>query len=31
VQLIDAQTDRHVWAERYDRRLEDIFAHPVTR
>jgi adenylate cyclase len=25
-QLIDAQTDRHVWAERYDRDLEDIFA-----
>jgi adenylate cyclase len=24
-QLIDAQTDRHIWAERYDRRLEDIF------
>jgi len=26
VQLIDAGTDRHVWAERYDRDLEDIFA-----
>ncbi len=26
VQLIDAETDRHVWAERYDRNLEDIFA-----
>jgi adenylate cyclase len=26
VQLIDAAADRHVWAERYDRRLEDIFA-----
>ena len=26
VQLIDARTDRHVWAERYDRELEDIFA-----
>jgi adenylate cyclase len=26
VQLIDAQTDRHVWAEKYDRKLEDIFA-----
>ena len=26
VQLIDAQTDRHLWAERYDRDLEDIFA-----
>ena len=26
VQLIDAQTDRHVWADRYDRELEDIFA-----
>ena len=26
VQLIDAETDTHVWAERYDRDLEDIFA-----
>jgi adenylate cyclase len=26
VQLIDAETDRHVWADRYDRELEDIFA-----
>jgi adenylate cyclase len=26
VQLIDGETDRHVWAERYDRELEDIFA-----
>ncbi len=26
VQLIDAETDRHVWAERYDRELVDIFA-----
>ena len=26
VQLIDAETDRHIWAERYDRNLEDIFA-----
>ena len=26
VQLIDAATDRHVWAERYDRELTDIFA-----
>jgi adenylate cyclase len=25
-QLIDAQHDRHIWAERYDRQLEDIFA-----
>jgi adenylate cyclase len=25
-QLIDAMTDHHVWAERYDRDLEDIFA-----
>jgi len=25
VQLIDAETDRHVWAERFDRELEDIF------
>ena len=26
VQLIDAETDTHVWAERYDRELRDIFA-----
>ncbi len=26
VQLIDARKDRHIWAERYDRELEDIFA-----
>jgi adenylate cyclase len=26
VQLIDAATGNHVWAERYDRALEDIFA-----
>jgi adenylate cyclase len=26
VQLIDAATDRHLWAERYDRELADIFA-----
>jgi TolB-like protein/Flp pilus assembly protein TadD len=26
VQLIDAQTDEHVWAENYDRRLLDVFA-----
>jgi len=25
-QLIDAETGHHVWAERYDRRLDDIFA-----
>src|SRR5919201_444955 len=25
VQLIDADTDRHIWAERYDRDLADIF------
>jgi adenylate cyclase len=25
VQLIDAQTDLHIWAERYDREIEDIF------
>ncbi len=25
VQLIDAETDQHIWAERYDRDLEDIF------
>jgi len=26
VQLIDADVDSHVWAERYDREIEDIFA-----
>jgi adenylate cyclase len=26
VQLIDTATDGHVWAERYDRKLDDIFA-----
>ena len=26
VQLIDAESDRHLWAERYDRDLDDIFA-----
>ena len=26
VQLIDAVEDKHIWAERYDRDLEDIFA-----
>ncbi len=26
VQLIDAASDRHVWADRFDRQLEDIFA-----
>jgi adenylate cyclase len=26
VQLIDAEADRHVWAERYDQQLDDIFA-----
>lgn len=25
-QLIDATTDAHIWAERYDRKLDDIFA-----
>jgi len=25
VQLIEAETDRHLWAERYDRELQDIF------
>ena len=25
-QLIDATTDRHLWADRYDRELDDIFA-----
>lgn len=25
-QLVDARTDEHLWAERYDRDLEDIFA-----
>ena len=24
-QLIDAQTGRHLWAERYDRKLDDVF------
>ena len=26
VQLIDARSDEHVWAENYDRKLDDIFA-----
>lgn len=26
VQLIDASTDKHLWAEKFDRRLENIFA-----
>ena len=26
VQLIDAELDRHIWADRYDRELADIFA-----
>src|SRR4029453_7905518 len=26
VQLVDAETDTHVWADRYDRELADIFA-----
>jgi len=26
VQLIDAETDKHIWAEKFDRDLEDIFA-----
>ncbi|HZD41023.1 MAG TPA: adenylate/guanylate cyclase domain-containing protein, partial [Terriglobales bacterium] len=26
VQLIDGETETHVWAQRYDRKLEDIFA-----
>jgi adenylate cyclase len=26
VQLIDADQDKHIWAERYDRKLEDVFA-----
>jgi adenylate cyclase len=25
-QLVDAQTGLHLWAERYDRSLDDIFA-----
>ncbi|MDP9138834.1 MAG: adenylate/guanylate cyclase domain-containing protein [Pseudomonadota bacterium] len=25
VQLIDAEADRHLWAERYDRQIDDIF------
>ena len=28
VQLIDAETDRHVWAERYDRRARGYLRHP---
>jgi len=26
VQLIDAQSDAHIWADKYDRQLDDIFA-----
>jgi adenylate cyclase len=26
VQLVDGETETHIWAERYDRKLEDIFA-----
>jgi adenylate cyclase len=26
VQVIDAETDTHIWAERFDRQLQDIFA-----
>ena len=26
VQLIDGETEAHIWAERYDRKIEDIFA-----
>src|SRR3546814_15475075 len=26
VQLIDAETGKHVWAEKYDRELQDVFA-----
>ncbi|HET7161081.1 MAG TPA: hypothetical protein VFI32_00200 [Rhodanobacteraceae bacterium] len=26
VQLIDARTDNHIWAETYDRKLDDVFA-----
>jgi adenylate cyclase len=26
VQVIDGETETHIWAERYDRKLEDIFA-----
>ncbi|UCF20282.1 MAG: tetratricopeptide repeat protein [Gemmatimonadota bacterium] len=26
VQLVDAQTDRHIWAEQYNRVVEDVFA-----
>src|SRR3546814_15032425 len=29
VQLIDAETGKHVWAEKYDRELQDIFAVQV--
>ena len=28
-QLIEAETDKHVWAERYDRDLADVFAFLV--
>jgi adenylate cyclase len=27
-QLVDAGDDRHLWAERFDRPLADVFAHP---
>jgi len=26
VQFVDARTDTHLWAERYDRELADVFA-----
>ncbi|MGO4843343.1 adenylate/guanylate cyclase domain-containing protein, partial [Rhizobiaceae sp. 2RAB30] len=26
VQLIDTATDAHIWAEKYDRQLDDVFA-----
>jgi adenylate cyclase len=26
IQLIDARTDKHIWAQKYDRTLDDIFA-----
>jgi adenylate cyclase len=25
-QLIDTASDTHIWAERYDRKLDDVFA-----
>ena len=30
-QLIDGDTGNHIWAERYDRDLEDVFAYLASR